>query len=323
VGTVINRSINHLCVQPPDELMVDTFLPAMRQLVTLNLRSRGLSQSKISSLLGITQASVSLYLSSDPKRAYQSLARMSVLRSEADGYVGELAESVARGAADGVETLNTIWTEILGSGAACAAHRELYPALSDCDVCVREYGRKSIRSKTISEVADAVKMLEESPRFAAVMPEVSVNIACASGDARSPADVVAVPGRIVRVKGRARAMLPPEAGASVHMAKVLLLARSRRPDLRACINIRYDRWMADGMKREGLRVAALGAHRTRGPEDPTVAELARRLGSIPDNFDALVDQGGGGIEPNVYLFAGGAREVATLALRLAYGYSAG
>lgn len=303
--------------------MVDSFLPAMRQLVALNLRSRGLSQSKISSLLGITQASVSLYLSSDPKRAYRSLTRMSVLRTEADGYAEELAESVAKGAVDGVRTLNTIWTGILGSGAACAAHRELYPSLSECDVCVQEYGRKSIRSATVFEVADAVRMLEESRTFAAVMPEVSVNIACASGDAKSPADVVAVPGRIVKVKDRARAMLPPEAGASVHMAKVLLLARSRRPDLRACINIRYDRRMADEMKREGLRVAALGAHRARGPEDPTVAGLARRLGSIPDEFDAVVEQGGSGIEPNVYLFARSAREVATLALRLAHAYSAG
>ena len=126
-------------MQPPDELMAGVFLPAMRHLVAVNLRSKGLSQTKISSMLGVTQASVSLYLSTDRERAYGLLSRLSVARSQADRDSALLAEDLARGAVHGVGTLNRMWTGLLGAGSACAAHREMYPSLADCDFCVREY----------------------------------------------------------------------------------------------------------------------------------------------------------------------------------------
>lgn len=310
-------------MHPPDELMSRVFLPAMRQLVAVQLRSQGMSQSKIASLLGTTQASVSMYLSSNDGKAYRSLSLLSVSRAEADSYSDQLASAAIRGAVHGVRTLNEIWTRLLGEGAVCPAHRDAYPSLSDCDFCVREYGgERGSRSQTIAEVADAVKMLEDSPKFVAVMPEVSVNIACAAGAVATPADVVAVPGRIVRVKDRAKAMLPPEAGASAHMARVLLLARSRRPELRACINLRYDGRMSSVMRKSGLRSLVVGGYSYPDSDDPTVEALGKKLAASKGAFDALADEGGSGIEPNVYLFAEGAREVASLALKLARAYSA-
>ncbi len=304
-------------------MMVQAFLPSMRQLVAYRLRSMGLSQSRISSALGVTQASVSLYLSSNPRRAYTALSRLSVSREEADRHAAALASAATRGAAEGVEALSNVWGDLLGSGAVCPAHREVYPLLSNCDVCIREYGgRRGVRSQTVSEVTEAVKMLEGSPKFVAVMPEVSVNIACASGDATTPSDVVAIPGRIVKVKDRAKAMLPPEAGASAHMAKVLLLVRTRHPEMRACINLRYDPRMAREMRKAGLRALAIGLHSDHGPEDPTVTAMEKKLKESSEGFDAVVDEGGSGTEPNVYLFAKGAREVAALALKLARAYSA-
>ncbi len=45
-------------------MMVDSFLPAMREAVAKRLSEEGLSQGKIAGLLGVTQASVSLYLKS-------------------------------------------------------------------------------------------------------------------------------------------------------------------------------------------------------------------------------------------------------------------
>ena len=63
-------------MHPPDEMMTQAFLPAMRQLVAIRLHSEGLSQSRISGLLGITQASVSLYLSASPGRSYSTLSEL-------------------------------------------------------------------------------------------------------------------------------------------------------------------------------------------------------------------------------------------------------
>jgi predicted fused transcriptional regulator/phosphomethylpyrimidine kinase/predicted transcriptional regulator len=310
-------------MQPPDELMIQAFLPAMRQLVAIRLRSEGLSQNRISSLLGITQASVSNYLSSDPERAKSILAQFLVTGSDADRYSAVLAQDVKKDPVAAVRTLNEIWTGLLGKGAVCQSHRALYPSLADCDVCIREYGeRGGTRSETISEVADAVRLLEASETFVSVMPEVSVNIACAAGEAQTPADVVAIPGRIVRVRGRAKAMLPPEAGASIHMARILLLVRKLRPDLRACINLLYDDKMARTLKKLGLKVLEVAGHLLPGVQDPTSEALERRLSKSPLRFDAVVDRGGSGIEPNTYLFARGAGEVAELALRVSRAYSA-
>jgi len=303
--------------------MVERFLPSLRQLVSGVLDSQGYSQSKISAMLGVTQASVSLYLSTDTGKAYTALSSLSVSEAKADQYAAVLAAAITRDAVDGVRTLKDIWTDLLGSGSICPAHRAAYPSLSDCEVCIKEYGqRQGSRSQTISEVSEAVKMLEGSPKFVAVMPEVSVNIACATGEADSPADIVAIPGRIVKVKGRARAMLPPEAGASAHMSRVLLLARGIRPEIRACINLRYDRRMAAAMKRSGLRSILIGKYSFPQSHDPTTEALERRLRSSPGSFDAIIDEGGSGIEPNAYVFAKGAREVARLALKLAASYSA-
>jgi len=310
-------------MQPPDELMTQSFLPAVRQLVAIQLRSLGLSQNRISSLLGITQASVSLYLSSDPTKAYVALSDLHVPKSEAEELASQLAAAVRTSPSQGVSVLSAIWTGLLGNGSICPAHRNLYPSLSECDVCIKTYGQRDVdRAQAVSDVEEAVRLLESSSKFVEVMPEVSVNIACAAGEAKSPADVVAVPGRIVRVRDRAKAMLPPEAGASMHMSRVLLLARSSRPELKACVNLRYDGRMADAMKKTGIRSLSIGDYSFPGSQDPTVKAIERTLKSSRGQFDAIVDSGGSGIEPNLYLFAKSAREVARLAVKLAQIYSA-
>jgi predicted fused transcriptional regulator/phosphomethylpyrimidine kinase len=259
-----------------------------------------------------------MYLSSDSTRPYALLARFSVSRQAAERDAESLVEAVLQGPAEGVRALNTMWTGLLGSGAACPAHREMYPALGGCDFCIAEYGSRAGRiSETVSEVAAAVKLLEDSPDFVSLMPEVSVNLACVAGEAKTPSEVVAIPGRIVKVKDRAKAMLPPEAGASAHMSRMLLVARSKMPEHRACINLRYDEKVGALLSDLGLRPLAIGRHPSHEGLDPTVAALESRLRSWSGPFDAVVEEGGTGIEPNVYLFGRDAIEVARLAVKLA------
>jgi hypothetical protein len=311
-------------MQPPDELMVQEFLPAVRQLVAKELRAQGFSQNRISSMLGVTQASVSLYLSSDSERSYSVLSDLSFSAEEANRYAALLAEDTKRNAVDAVGTLTTVWTGLLGRGAICARHRSLYPALADCDVCIREYRKdRSAFSEAVSEVAEAVLRLEASQNFVSVMPEVSVNLALAVGDAESAADVVAVPGRIVKVRGRPKAILPPEPGASRHLSRVLLLVRTIKPELRACLNLRYDQKMAAVLKKLRLKTLEIGGYPPSTSRDPTVQALEKRLSSVDEGFDVLVDLGGSGVEPNVYLFAASAAHAADLALRISQAYSAG
>jgi predicted fused transcriptional regulator/phosphomethylpyrimidine kinase/predicted transcriptional regulator len=311
-------------MQPPDELMTTKLLPSLRNLVSRRLRSEGFSQTRISSMLGVTQASVSLYLSGRPERAYSDLTDLSLDREESDRYVALLAEDLKRNPLDSVETLGSLWANLLGKGLACPAHRKLYPSLAQCDVCVRAFRQQRREtSEPIEQVARAVRVIEDSPSFVSVMPEVSVNIACVHGESTSLEDVVAIPGRIVRVKDSAKAMFPPEFGASRHMARMLLLARRRMPRYHASINLTYNREIARVLRRLGLRTIVIGGSYPHGSEDPTVEALASRLLQPTEKFDAVVDSGGKGIEPSLYLFGESATEVASLAVRIAELHSAG
>src|SRR2546426_8228796 len=127
-------------MHPPCELMMETFLPSMRALVSKRLSKEGFSQGKISRLLGITQASVSLYLSNGPAKFYDSPQRLSVTREEAERYSSLLAEDVKKSPIYAVSTLYSIWSNLLGKGIPCGLHREEYPFLAECDVCVKMFG---------------------------------------------------------------------------------------------------------------------------------------------------------------------------------------
>lgn len=308
-------------LHPPDELMVQEFLPAVRQLVARHLHDQGLSQNRIASVLGVTQASVSMYLAEGRKGAYESLAAFSLSRDDADRLAESLSEDARRRPEDAVATLLSVWTRLLGRGSVCPRHRALRPELAECDFCVVKFGGEGSASDAVSEVGRAVRTLESSSELVAVMPEVSVNLALAPAWAESPADVVAVPGRIVKLKGRPKAILPPEPGASSHLSRVLLVARGAVPAVRACLNLRYDKRMARVLASMGVRCLQIGGYPASGQGDSTVDALERRLRGRPGAFDAVVDLGTEGVEPNVYLFGTGAREVAELAVRIARAYS--
>lgn len=263
-----------------------------------------------------------MYLSSSPKKSYTSLASLSVGRDEADRYAALLAEDAKRNTVYAVETLMTIWTSLLGRGAICAPHRNIYPSLAECDVCIREFGKNpSERSDALAEVAEAVRLVESSRTFVSVMPEVSVNIACTSGESESLEDIAAVPGRIVKVRGSPKAMLPPALGASRHMAGMLLLVRKRRKDVRAAINLRYDSKVASVLKSLHLKPLFIGGYPPAEGGDATLEALRSRLLTSKEEFDAIVDKGSRGIEPNVYLFGKDARDLAKLAIKISEKYS--
>jgi predicted fused transcriptional regulator/phosphomethylpyrimidine kinase/predicted transcriptional regulator len=311
-------------MHPPDELMVERFLPSMRQLVSNILDAQGFSQSKISAMLGVTQASVSLYLRQDLNKAYASLASLSIAKEDADRYSSLLAEDVKRDPTYSVETLLNLWTRHLGKGLVCDAHRDQQPSLAQCDICVRMFGKwNRAEPEAIAEVTEAVRLIEAANEFASIMPEVSVNLAYIPGSSELPEDVIAVPGRIVKIRGRAKAMLPPAPGSSRHLAKVLLLVRRRRKDVRAALNLTYDRRMDAVLKRLKLQSIRIGAYGMSHGEDPTLEALRAELVRSRGNFDSVIDEGTKGIEPNVYLFGRKPIDVANLAIRASKLYEIG
>ncbi|MDA4117504.1 MAG: hypothetical protein OK455_04085, partial [Thaumarchaeota archaeon] len=107
-------------MHPPCEVMVDSFLPAMRALVARKLKEDGLSQGRIASLLGLTQASVSFYLSSPIDKRTATLSGLGVTPDEADTYAALLAEDLKNNPVYAVATLYSIWNKLIGGGSACS-----------------------------------------------------------------------------------------------------------------------------------------------------------------------------------------------------------
>lgn len=311
-------------MHPPCEMMVDSFLPAMRALVARRLHKDGLSQGRIASLLGLTQASVSSYLSSTGTKQVTSLATFGVTAEEAETYASLLAEDLKNNPTYAVATLYSIWTRLLGAGDACQAHRADYPFLATCEVCLKVFGPRRDRTEdAIGQVESAVRSIEGSSLFVKVMPEVSVNLAYAPAGAGSVEEVVAIPGRIVRVKGRARSFMRPEYGASSHLAAILLEVERKVPILRAAMNLRYDPKMARVLSKLRVRNIKIGQSYPEGSQDKVLDALRTRLAS-PDTktpFEAVVDLGGEAVEPSLYLFATDAVTVAQEALRVAREYA--
>jgi predicted fused transcriptional regulator/phosphomethylpyrimidine kinase/predicted transcriptional regulator len=304
--------------------MVDSFLPAMRALVARRLKEDGLSQGRIASLLGLTQASVSSYLSTPFAKRTAALLDLGVTADDADTYAALLAEDLKNNPVYAVATLYSIWNKLIGGGNACSSHRSEYPFLATCDVCMKVFGPEKTRGEgDVAHVETAVRLIEGSSIFVHVMPEISVNIAYATKDAKSVDEVVAIPGRIVKVKGRSRSFMRPEFGASTHLAMILLEVERGNSRLRAAMNLRYDTRMAKILRKLRIRHVSIGQTYPEGAQDKVLGAVRARLSSPPRirDFEAIVDLGGERVEPSLYLFAEDAVKVVERALEIAKRYS--
>jgi len=310
-------------MHPPCEMMVDSFLPSMRALVARRLKRDGLSQGKIASLLGLTQASVSSYLSSTAAKQSEVLSNLGLSLEEGETYAALLAEDLKNNPTYAVSTLYSIWSRILGGGDACAFHRSEYPFLATCEVCLKVFGpERGEAGGPIDHVASAVRSIEGSSLFVRVMPEVSVNVAYAPEGAKSAEELVAVPGRIVKVKGQARSFMKPEYGASTHLAAILLEVERKSPHLRASLNLRFDERMSRVLSKLGVSHLTIGRSYPKGSQDKVLGALRERLaGRDVGGFEAVVDLGGEGVEPSLYLFSEDAISLVRRALEIAREFS--
>ncbi|MBO3802900.1 MAG: hypothetical protein JTT11_03350, partial [Candidatus Brockarchaeota archaeon] len=231
---------------------------------------------------------------------------------------------VLRDPVEAVQTILSICRGLLARGSLCEAHRRQAPFLARCAACTRIYGTTRMdraKMETLDQLEAAAKTLNSSPFFALIMPEVSVNIVMALEGAKEEADVAAFPGRIVRVKNRAQAIMPPEFGASHHMAQMLLTAMRSNPLVRAAINVKHDQGIEAALAGMGLEVGrTVRNDKTAASDDQVVQSLAELAnnGPIPP---VVIDLGSRGIEPMTYIFGKDAKSVAETAVELSNRYA--
>jgi len=311
-----------LMMKDPFEYVAKEYLPWMKGLISLDLSSRGLSQSNISALIGVTQPSVNYYLKKNRQDYIRRLSKIGLSESMIKDQEQRLIEALLSGSGEGTAKVIQAIVDALVSGELCDYHRKVYHAPSDCDACMKLWGSTTSvdRSGVISELNRAVELLERSELFVNLIPEVHSNFVLAAQDARGVNDVAGIGGRIVKLKGRARAMSRPEFGASHHLASVLLVVHRRFREVRSAINIRFDeriRWCMTklGWKTLEIKIASMDA------EDPVIDAVSRAITSTTVMPDALVQEGETGLEPAAYVLGSDPFEVANKVLDMASLYT--
>ena len=276
-------------MKTPSVYIAEELMPYLRARIAEILYREGLRQARIASYLGITQAMVSKYLGGAYKKPPREIA--SLLDSIADEVAGLILAGSSRD--EIISFTSRRLFELFSSGELCG-HYARYSGVSE-ETCRSLFAVG--QSSAIEDVRLALRELLSLQGFPQLIPEVRSNLVYAPPGAKSPADVIAIPGRITLVKGRPYA-LPPEFGASRFTASLILEVVKRDPRFRSVINLRLDERIAEAVKSTGFKWEEV---KTGGLDD---SEAIGRIASLfgGDSPDFVLDWGGEGVEPLVYVF---------------------
>jgi len=290
-----------------EEVVVEEFLPTYRSLLAEALRERGLTQSEVADLLGLSQSAVSKYVHGDVATNERLAGDERVL-----DLVERLADGLVEGSMTPVQAL--VETEVvirqLEAGDVLAQlHAEAVPELADHDGGAFDVHDpdSTIRTaeRALASVRRGLTVLENTTGFAGHIPAVGSNLVEALPGADGIDDVAAVPGRLIDLKGRVEVPAEPEFGASEHVANVLLAARAAGSDARGAINVRYDPGLIERLESTGRTTAEFDA------ETPIEDGIAAALSAQPE-ASVLYQTGGFGIEPVAYVLGTDAHATAEL-----------
>jgi hydroxymethylpyrimidine/phosphomethylpyrimidine kinase len=154
------------------------------------------------------------------------------------------------------------------------------------------------KAPMLEQLEDAGHELEEV-MDSTLLPEVGTNMGYAVLGALEPNEVAAFDGRIVRIRTRARRIGAARFGASKHVARIVLAASSRNPEIRCAMNAKYSEENVEACKKARLSVATFDrAKEPKGVSSMTWGVLwaIDKHGSVPD---IIFDKGGIGKEPMI------------------------
>jgi len=181
----------------------------------------------------------------------------------------------------------------------------------------------------LGNLVKAVNLLEASPEFALLMPEVRVNIVYALPGAVSVREVAAIDGRITVVNGLPRASGMPRWGGSDHMARLVMEIRKYDASVNAGINFKHDKVIEEVVRNFGAEkgIPFGWIDRTHEPAEAAAADgssmpwkikkLVESSGHVPRLF---YEGDGWGKEPLFVVLGKDAVEVAEIALDIARRY---
>jgi len=175
----------------------------------------------------------------------------------------------------------------------------------------------------ILNVKSAVKLLEENPKVSELIPETSSNLVMALSYARDLSEVAGIPGRIVKVQDKVKAVMEPNYGVSRHVAATVLTAMKFDPSVRAGMNIKMDKHILEACRKLGFKISSydrrlepMDIKSREGMSTSWGAEQAIKAldGMVPD---IIYHEGDWGKEPMITVLGIDALDVASKVIKIA------
>ncbi|MGA1820285.1 MAG: thiamine-phosphate synthase family protein [Thermoplasmatota archaeon] len=285
---------------PPHLIIVEEVLPEVRRRMAVSLYSEGMSQEAISRILGTSQAMVSRYLRQGTELHPDLELIVRAVTSELTA-----AASAGEGSGQLTDRFCLSIDMAMSRGMLDARYRSRF-GREPCKACMGSL-KEGGRVKVLEDLEKAVRYLSGHP-IPNLVPALKVNIASGVELAESIDDIAAYPGRLPDRRGRIADPLPPEFGASRHLAAVLLTAMGSDKSARSVISLAFNEEIRSALEKGNQTFQEL--NRTSS----TLEELLKREG--PGEGGIVVDPGDFGIEPCLYIFGSSPLEVSARAVEI-------
>lgn len=271
-----------------------------------------MSQNRIAMLLGVTQPAVKQYLDESEEENYKKLQKLGLERKEVDEIVSDIVDILNKNdVKSAMYYITDVGLKYLSELKFCKFHKELDRYIpQDCDIC-----RYIYRQSEEERMEVALSMLQNES-VTPLIPEVLSNLAFAKKNPKDIHDILAVEGRITKVKGLPTPASEPAWGGSKHLATILLKVTEKDPSVRSVMNIKYDKGIDKAIKSLGMRTAYVGPSDEN--DDESIANMIYAVFS--GDQDCIVHLGGKGIEPVVYVLGKDPVEVVKKVIEIARKY---
>ena len=254
-------------MRTPCEWTISEFVPKVRSELVKALHSRGMNQSEISSILGISQPRVSQYLKEGKNTIIQRKdlepSKLELLQSQMDNMVSTTTSKILVELLQGKNSAETIpiichsCRELRMGNALCTLHLHDYKQLGklidpqkNCNLCLKwkvepinsPHSIATLESRmnvlqTLETVANDLLM---SLNFLEHIPQIGAQFCLLDiySDGKNLKDIAAFPGRIIRFQNQAKIVSKPEFLASKSTGDLLLKMHEINAKIVAVLSIK-------------------------------------------------------------------------------------
>lgn len=291
----------------PLEFISKYITPNIRGLVAIELYERGYSQSKIASLLGVSQPMILKYLRAGRDKLLRQLESIGINRDEAMAIANSIALRLSESRIEALTTLALVELSILTRDIICNAYIRVTGISDACRVLSIYY---EPRDPYIAEVEEAYKILSSIRGIADFIPEVGSNIVLAKPNARSIIDTIGYPGRIIKLDRSILAIGRPSYGGSRFMATIILEAMKIWSMFRAIIALKRNEKLLESAHSLNIEVCSIGPFKDPDSYFKELRLYLEKCGKPPRVID---DTGGPGLEPILYVLGVNALDASRVA----------